>query len=75
MIEIKNVNFHYSGLDQAGLCDFNLSVTDGECILLCGASGCGKTTVTRLINGLIPHFFKGELTGDVYVNGLDITLW
>ena len=72
MIEIKNVTFHYSGLDQAGLSDFNLSVTDGECILLCGASGCGKTTVTRLINGLIPHFFKGELTGDVYVNGLDI---
>ena len=72
MIEIKNVTFNYSGLDQAGLSDFNLSVTDGECILLCGASGCGKTTVTRLINGLIPHFFKGELTGDVYVNGLDI---
>ena len=72
MIEIKNVTFHYSGLDQAGLCDFNLSVTDGECILLCGASGCGKTTVTRLINGLIPHFFKGELTGTVCVNGLDI---
>lgn len=72
MIEIKNVTFHYSGLDQAGLSDFNLSVTDGECILLCGASGCGKTTVTRLINGLIPHFFKGELTGDVCVNGLDL---
>ncbi len=33
MIEIKNVTFHYSGLDQAGLSDFNLSVTDGECIL------------------------------------------
>lgn len=48
MIEIKNVTFNYSGLDQAGLSDFNLSVTDGECILLCGASGCGKTTVTRL---------------------------
>ena len=72
MIEIKNVTFHYSGLDQVGLCDLNLSVTDGECILLCGASGCGKTTVTRLINGLIPHFFKGELTGDVCVHVLDI---
>lgn len=72
MIEIKNVNFHYAGLEQAGLYDFNLSVADGECLLLCGASGCGKTTVTRLINGLIPHFFKGELTGDVLVNGLDI---
>ena len=72
MIEIKDVNFRYAGLDQAGLYDFNLSVADGECILLCGASGCGKTTVTRLINGLIPHFFKGDLTGAVYVNGLEI---
>ena len=45
---------------------------DGECVLLCGASGCGKTTVTRLINGLIPHFFKGELSGEVYVNNLEI---
>lgn len=42
MIEIKNVTFHYSGLDQAGLCDFNLSVTDGECILLCGAYANGR---------------------------------
>lgn len=72
MIEIKNVNFHYSGLEQAGLYNINLTIADGECILLCGASGCGKTTVTRLINGLIPHFFKGELTGETMVDGLNI---
>lgn len=41
-------------------------------MLLCGPSGCGKTTVTRLINGLIPHYYKGELTGSVIVNGRDI---
>ena len=35
MIEIKNVNFRYAGLDQAGLNNFNLSVADGECVLLC----------------------------------------
>ena len=63
MIEIKNVNFHYSGLDQAGLSNFNLSVADGECILLCGASGCGKTTVTRLINGSSPIFSRVNLSG------------
>ncbi|MBQ7433064.1 MAG: ABC transporter ATP-binding protein [Lachnospiraceae bacterium] len=69
MIEIKNVTFHYAGLEQAGLSDISLTVPDGECVLLCGASGCGKTTITRLINGLIPHFYKGELTGEVTVNG------
>ena len=39
---------------------------------LCGASGCGKTTVTRLLNGLIPHFFQGTLTGEAFVCGLNI---
>jgi len=42
-------------------------------VLLCGASGCGKTTVTRLINGLIPHYYKGELEGEVTVNGRNIS--
>ena len=72
MIEIKNVTFHYAGLEQAGLSDINLTVPAGECVLLCGASGCGKTTITRLINGLIPHYYKGELTGEVKVNGKEI---
>ena len=69
MIEIKNVTYHYAGLEQAGLENISLMIPDGECVLLCGASGCGKTTLTRLINGLIPHFFQGKLTGEVRVNG------
>ena len=73
MIEIKNVDFHYAGLEQAGVKDIDLTIPDGECVLLCGASGCGKTTVTRLINGLIPHFYKGELRGEVIVNGKRIS--
>lgn len=73
MIEIKNVTFHYAGLEQAGLEGVDLTIADGECVLLCGASGCGKTTLTRLINGLIPHFYKGELRGEVLVNGRNIS--
>ena len=73
MIKIKNVNFKYQGLGQSGLTDINLEIKKGECVLLCGASGCGKTTITRLINGLIPHFFKGDLSGEVVVAGHDIT--
>ena len=73
MIEIKNVSFHYSGIDRGGLDDISLTIPDGQCVLLCGASGCGKTTITRLINGLIPHFYKGNLEGSVIVNGRDIS--
>ena len=72
MIEFKNVNFRYRGTDESGLHDLSLTINDGEMVLLCGASGCGKTTVGRLINGLIPHYYKGELTGNVLVNGMDI---
>ena len=72
MVEINNVTFTYTGQEQDGLRDINLKILDGECVLLCGKSGCGKTTITRLINGLIPHFFDGELQGEVFVDGKDI---
>lgn len=72
MIELKNITFSYEGRDQGGLHDINLTVKDGECILLCGRSGCGKTTITRLVNGLIPRFYAGELTGQVVIDGKDI---
>src|SRR5699024_12095745 len=41
-------------------------------VCLTGPSGCGKTTVTRLFNGLIPHFFKGEIDGEALINGDNI---
>ena len=73
MIELNNVNFTYKGTDEAGLHDLSLTIPDGETLLLCGESGCGKTTLTRLINGLIPHYYKGDLSGTVSVNGRNIS--
>ena len=55
MIIIDNVSFGYTH-EKDTLKNIDLHVRPGECALLCGRSGCGKTTVTKLVNGLIPHF-------------------
>ncbi len=73
MIELRGVSFSYSDGAQGGLKDITLSIPDGQCVLLCGRSGCGKTTLTRLVNGLIPHFFPGELRGEVLLDGTRIS--
>lgn len=73
MIEFDGVSFAYTGREDEGLHDIDLQVADGECVLFCGRSGCGKTTITRLVNGLIPQFFPGELQGRVRVDGRDIS--
>ena len=54
MIEFKNVSFTYDSVDRnAGIYNVDLKINDGEVIVFCGESGCGKTTISRLINGLI----------------------
>lgn len=63
MITCENVSFRYLNRDKDALKDVNLSIGAGECVVLCGKSGCGKTTFLRLLNGLIPAFFPGEVTG------------
>ena len=71
MIRLQNVSVTIQG--KKILNHINLTVNDGEFFLLCGESGCGKTTLTRLINGLIPHFIKdSEICGSVTVDGLTI---
>ena len=71
MIQFQNVSAAIQG--SRILDNIDLTVNDGEFVLLCGESGCGKTTLTRLVNGLIPHFVKDvEIDGTVTVEGLDI---
>lgn len=80
MIEMKNVTYSYRVTDtvgtpmlKVGVLGLNLTIKDGEFIVLTGSSGCGKTTVCRLINGLIPHYFEGEKSGEVLLNGKDVS--
>lgn len=77
MIELRNICFEYGSEDENAtgngiLHNINLDIPDGQIVLLCGESGCGKTTITRLLNGLIPHFYEGRLTGSICMNGKEI---
>jgi len=77
-ISLKNISFSYSdSLDDAILKNLNLEIRSGECIVLAGESGCGKTTISKLINGLIPHYHSGTMDGDVLLgdkNTADMSL-
>lgn len=73
MIEISNVSFQYKDCERENaLKNINLTIHSGEVVLLCGESGCGKSTITRLINGLIPGFYEGDLTGSVKINNQEV---
>ncbi len=66
-IEFKNVSFSYAGSDQPAIKNINLSIQPGEIVLITGPAGSGKTTLCSCINGLIPHYHEGHLTGEVMV--------
>ncbi len=75
MIRFDNVSFHYGGENGTGegVDNIDLTIEDGKVVVLCGASGCGKTTITRLINGLAPQFYQGEIEGCVWVDETNVS--
>ena len=77
MIKLNHVSFAYK-TGEAGepiqvLHNVNFQAAPGECVVFCGKSGCGKTTMLRLINGLVPHFYAGNLEGSALIGGVDTT--
>ena len=70
VIEAENASFTYQSAPSPALQDVTLTVQPGECVVLCGRSGCGKTTFTHLLNGLSPEFYPGTLTGRCTAAGL-----
>ena len=73
MIRFENVSFSYQGRKQVkAVGNLSFEIGKGETVVLCGESGCGKSTVARLINGLIPHFYRGNLEGTIRINDRDI---
>lgn len=72
MIHLENVEFSYTGDGKADLDNISLHVSSGECLLLAGISGCGKTTLLRVINGLIPRHYCGRFRGNVKLAGKNL---
>ncbi|MGQ9679644.1 MAG: ABC transporter ATP-binding protein [Candidatus Bathyarchaeia archaeon] len=72
IIEVRNLWYRYPGVSEPALKGLNLRIEEGEFILLTGPSGCGKTTFCRCLNGLIPHFYNGDMSGEVTVKGFSI---
>jgi energy-coupling factor transport system ATP-binding protein len=66
MIKIEKGSLAYES--EQVLSDINLEVAEGEFVVVCGASGCGKSSLIRILNGLIPELYEGELEVDFIVN-------
>lgn len=73
MIRFIDYSFCYEGMPEESLRNINLDIREGEFVLLTGRSGCGKSTVLRSINGLVPHFYPGRTEGELLFGNSSVT--
>lgn len=72
IIETEDLTYTYPGVAKASITNVSVKIEQGEFTLITGPSGCGKTTLCRCFNGLIPHFYQGELKGELIATGLEV---
>jgi energy-coupling factor transporter ATP-binding protein EcfA2 len=71
LIELQDFSFKYYGSDFLALKKINLTISEGEYVVITGPSGCGKTTLCRTINGLVPQFHRGYISGNVIIDEMN----
>lgn len=74
-ITLENVSYKYPYTEDFALEDLNYQFEKGKFYGIIGANGSGKTTFCNLLRGMIPHFFNGDLSGDVLIEGKDVRSW
>jgi len=72
IIEMKNVSYRYPVADDWIIKNASFAIEKGKFTAIIGNNGSGKTTLCNIIRGFIPHFYKGELEGEVIVDGKNI---
>ena len=72
MILLKDVSYEWED-GRTALKNINLEIKKGEFVLISGKSGSGKSTLGSVMNGLIPHYYKGKMQGKAFVSGKDIS--
>ena len=65
--KVENLNFTYPNRGNKALDNINITIGQGEFVTVCGKSGCGKTTLLRLLKTSLAPF--GDISGDIYFNG------
>lgn len=71
IISVENLSYTYMSGNSYALYDINLKIHRGEFVVIMGPSGCGKSTLLYTFNGIIPHLFRGKMSGRVIVDGID----
>ena len=70
-VEIDSLTYTYPGAPQPTLQDISIQIPKGDFLAVVGNNGCGKSTLCKVLNGLIPHFITGAMEGTVTVAGLN----
>ena len=70
-VEIDSLTYTYPGASQPTLNNISLRVAQGDFLAVVGNNGCGKSTLCKVLNGLIPHFITGDFHGEVRVEGIN----
>ncbi|HEL9633648.1 TPA: ABC transporter ATP-binding protein [Streptococcus suis] len=71
-VTVRELELHYPGSDKPSLAISDLTIPTGQCVVLCGQSGSGKSSFLKVLNGLVPEYYPAQLTGEVYLGDREL---